>query len=179
MRRHSFTLVTGVMLIAGLTLLVVSCSKSPASLTGPANLANAPSRAVITGGNGALDPSLNGRASEMPAYYDSTLFNINFMELPSNAATALLAHNKSINHIYEMDPDQPAEQPFVPVLDAIQGDGFNPLWVEVEIQFNEGFTPHQFYSDNQVLAAAAGANPEITLTTTTEVYRCSVLGPKK
>ncbi len=46
------------------------------------------------------------------------------------------------------------------------------------VVFNEGFTPHQFFSDDEVLAAAAGANPEITLVDTGEVYRCSVVGPK-
>ena len=31
---------------------------------------------------------------------------------------------------------------------------------------------------SEVLAAAAGANPEITLDVTDEMYRCSVVGPK-
>jgi len=70
------------------------------------------------------------------------------------------------------------EQDFIPVIDAIQGDGFNPLWHQILIVFNEGFTPHQFFSDDEVLAAAAGANPEITLVDTGEVYRCSVVGSK-
>jgi hypothetical protein len=37
-----------------------------------------------------------------------------------------------------------------------------------------GSTPHQFTSEAQVLAAASGAHPEITLVSTDEVYRCSV-----
>jgi hypothetical protein len=65
---------------------------------------------------------------------------------------------------------------FISVLDAIQGDGFNPLWREVQITFNGGFTPRQLFSDTEILAAAAGSNPEITLTTTDELYRCSVIG---
>jgi hypothetical protein len=40
---------------------------------------------------------------------------------------------------------------------------------------NAGFTPHQFTSDEEVLAAAAGPNPEITIVETDEVYRCSVV----
>jgi hypothetical protein len=32
------------------------------------------------------------------------------------------------------------------VIDAIQGEGFNPLWHQVLIVFNQGFTPHQFVS---------------------------------
>jgi hypothetical protein len=70
------------------------------------------------------------------------------------------------------------EQDFAPVIDAIQGDGFNPLWLQVLISFNAGFTPHQFVSEEEIEAAAAGANPEITLIVTDEVYRCSVVGSK-
>ena len=61
---------------------------------------------------------------------------------------------------------------------AIQGDGFNPLWLQVLIVFNPGFTPHQFFSDTEVEAAASGDNPEITLVVTDEVYRCAVVGHK-
>jgi len=63
---------------------------------------------------------------------------------------------------------------FTSVLDAIQGDGFNPLWNEVQIVFKGA--PQQFTSDNEILAAAAAKT--ITLVPTTEVYRCAVLGPK-
>ena len=34
----------------------------------------------------------------------------------------------------------------MPVIDVIQGEGFNPLWQQVLTVFNEGFTPHQFVS---------------------------------
>jgi hypothetical protein len=70
------------------------------------------------------------------------------------------------------------EQDFIPVIDAIQGDGFNPLWRQNLIVFNDGFTPHQFFSDDEVLTAAAGPNPEITIVVTDEVYRCAVVGGK-
>jgi len=48
----------------------------------------------------------------------------------------------------------------------------------VQIVFNAGFTPRQLYSDDEVLAAAAGPNPEITLNMTDEVYWCPVVGKK-
>jgi len=64
---------------------------------------------------------------------------------------------------------------FTSVLDAIQGDGFNPLWQEVQIVFVM-IPPQQFFSDNDILAAAAAG--QITLVPTTEVYRCSVVGAK-
>ena len=120
--------------------------------------------------------SLNGRAGTMDAYYDGTLFTINFFKLPTTAEGRLLADNQSINIIYMSDAGLPGGAPFVSVLDAIQGDGFNPLWVEVQISFTAGHTPRQLTSDTDVLAAAASG--EITLSGTGEVYRCAVIGPK-
>jgi len=121
--------------------------------------------------------SLNGRAGTMPAFYDGTLFTINFTELPPDGEAAVLAQNKSINTIYMCDACEgalPGGQSFVSVLDAIQGDGFNPLWLQVQIVFNTA--PQQFTADDEILEAADAG--QITLMPTTEVYRCSVLGPK-
>jgi hypothetical protein len=64
------------------------------------------------------------------------------------------------------------------VIDAIQGEGFNPLWRQILIVFNPGVTPHQFTSEDEIDAAAAGPHPQIHLVETDEVYRCSVVGPK-
>jgi hypothetical protein len=125
----------------------------------------------------ASQGTTNGAAGQMPAFYDGELFTVNMKEMPDNAADSLIGQNSSINTIYASN-DLDEEQDFTPVIDAIQGDGFNPMWNQVLIVFNEGFAPHQFVSDDQVLAAAAGANPEINLVETGEVYRCSVVGPK-
>ena len=118
--------------------------------------------------------SKNGAAGQMPAFYDGQQFTVNMKEMPGGASDALIAHNGSINEIYASN-DLDEEQDFIPVIDAIQGDGFNPLWHQNLIVFNSGFTPHQFTSDDEVLDAAAGANPEITIVVTDEVYRCSVV----
>ncbi len=123
----------------------------------------------------AAPGSTNGAAGQMPAYYDGELFTVNMKEMP--ASDPLIQHDPSINTIYASN-DLDEEQDFIPVIDAIQADGFNPLWRQVLIVFNEGFTPHQFFSDEEIEAAAAGAHPEITLVVTDEVYRCSVVGRK-
>ena len=96
-------------------------------------------------------------------------------EVPSSEA--LLEHNRNTNTIYASN-DLDDEQDFLSVIDAIQGEGFNPLWHQVLVVFNQGFSPHQFVSEDQILAAAAGAHPEITLVSTDEVYRCSIVGSK-
>ena len=133
---------------------------------------------VLLGGT-AWAGSMNGVAGSMPAFYDDTLFTINFMELPSGGEAANLTHNGSINTIYMCDACEgqlPGGASFMSVLDAIQGDGFNPLWQEVQIAFDT-IAPQQLTSDTDILAAASAG--QITLMPTTEVYRCSVLGPKK
>jgi hypothetical protein len=123
----------------------------------------------------AAPGNTNGAAGQMPAYYDGELFTVNMKEVPNS--DPLIGHNSSINTIYASN-DLDEEQDFIPVIDAIQGDGFNPLWQQVLIVFNAGFTPHQFVSDEEIEAAASGPDPEITLVDTDEVYRCSVVGRK-
>src|SRR5213080_3301628 len=120
----------------------------------------------------AFAANTNGSGGYMPAYYDGQLFTINFKLLKPD-----LHNNPSFNIIYQCDACAASGLDFVSVLDAIQGDGFNPIWEEVQISFNPGFTPVQLTSDTDVLAAAAAGH--ITLTDTEEFYRCSVVGPKK
>jgi hypothetical protein len=123
----------------------------------------------------AAKGNTNGAAGQMPAIYDGQVITVNMMELPDDGSASLIGHNASTNEIYASN-DLDDEQDFLPVIDAIQGDGFNPLWRQNLIVFNRGFTPHQFQSDDEVESAAAGANPEITIVQTDEMYRCSVVG---
>ena len=126
---------------------------------------------------GAALANGGGSATDMPAYYDGTLFTIGFKQLPPGGSTATHDHNGSINIIYQCDACAGAiPGGFVSVLNAIQGDGFNPIWEEQQITFNAGFAPRQFLSDNDVLAAQAAG--EITITDTDEMYNCPVVGPK-
>jgi hypothetical protein len=131
---------------------------------------------AVLGTAPALAQSLNGRAGTMPAYYDDELFTVNFKELEQSGANVAL-HNKNLNTIYITSDLQPDGSMFAAVLDAIQGDGFNPLWLELEIEFINDNPPRQLESDTEVEAAAAAH--EIRLRGTGEIYRCSVIGPKK
>jgi len=130
---------------------------------------------LLVGAGLTMAASPNGSGGNMPTYYDAKLLTINFMELSAQAEKALIAHNSGINVIYTSEAMLSGGAPFISVIDAIQGDGFNPLWREVEITFN--IAPTQYFSDNEVLAAAQRG--DITLHTTDEIYRCSVVGPKK
>jgi hypothetical protein len=136
------------------------------------------SSTALNAGSSSDAKGSQGISTAIPAYYDSTIFKILFAQFSDQAAKNLIAHNSGLNFIYQSDNGLPNNQPFISVIDAIPGDGMNPVWQEVQIVFNEGFTPRQLYSDNEVLAAASGANPEITLIMTNEVYWCPVIGKK-
>ena len=119
--------------------------------------------------------SENGAAGQIPAFYEGQLFTINDKELPANASARLIRRRAALNEIYATN-DLDDEQDFAPVIDALPGDAFNPLWRQILIHFNPGATPHQFVSEDEIDdAVLAGA---ITLEETDEVYRCSVVGRK-
>jgi hypothetical protein len=150
----------------------ITPSSAAASTGGPLSAtADQPQPVLAAAGN------TNGAAGQMPAFYEGRLFTVNMKEMTGDASAALIANNRSLNEIYASN-DLDEEQDFIPVIDAIQGEGFNPLWRQILIVFNAGFTPHQFVSEEEIEAAAAGPNPEITLVETDEVYRCSVVGGK-
>lgn len=130
----------------------------------------------LNNGTGIDNTLMSGISTTIPAYYDARLYNIQFKEFSSKAEATLIAKNPGINFIYQSDPGLPDGKPFISVIDAIPGDGMNPVWREVQIVFRPGFTPRQFYSDDEVLAAASGSNPMITLIMTNEVYSCPVMG---
>jgi len=67
--------------------------------------------------------SLNGSGGDMPALYDGRQFTINFKLLKPD-----MHNNPSFNTIYQCDSCANQGLQFVSVLDAIQGDGFNPIW---------------------------------------------------
>jgi len=75
------------------------------------------------------------------------------------------------------DECMPGGNTFVSVLDAIQGDGFNPLWNEVQVVFDKDLACQQFTSDTDILDAFD--NGLISFVPTDEVCRCSVVGRKK
>jgi hypothetical protein len=153
--------------LALLSVLAVACQQDDP--TAPSTGQALSTQAVFSSGNP------NGRAGQMPAFFDDELFTVNMKELSENASASIIAHNQALNEIYTTeDLDDPQE--FFPIIDAVQGSGFNPLWLQILIVFNPGFTPRQFTSEEEVEAAAAGPNPEITLVETDEVYRCSVVG---
>lgn len=129
----------------------------------------APAFAVTSHGNGV--------GTQIPAFYDGKVFTITFMELSPKAEATTLAKNKSINIIYQSDQAEAAGVEFGNVLDAIPGDGFNPLWNEVQVVFNAGHAPRQLTSDTDILAARDAG--EVTLEPTTEMYICAVVGHKK
>ena len=138
-------------------------SVSVIPLTAPSS--GAPAQATTT-------KDSEGAATQIPAFFNGQSVRINVVELSNQATASIIAHNKSLNIIYvSNDLDDP--QQFTPVINAVPGQGFNALWLQVQIQFNPGVTPHQFTSEADILAAAKAG--QITLVDTGEVYRDSVV----
>lgn len=171
MKKKSVILMFATSILSGV-LFLSSCTNEDMSGTQSNSTTSLTSRLTVDRSSG------KGITSAIPAYYDGNLFKIIFVAFPLNSSASLIANNTSINLIYQSDPGLPDNQPFISVIDAIPGEGkgFNPIWREVQIIFNSGFIPHQLFNDDEILAAASGSNPEITLITTDEIYKCPVIG---
>ena len=144
-------------------VLLASCNKSNVAPATTNSDKNINLNAIST-----LSSNPNGVSGVTNVYYDGQLFMMNSKLFTDQPASSILAHNKSMNILYEADG-------FVTVTNAIQNDGYNALWQEVDITFNKGFTPHQFYRDDAIVNAASGSKPEITLVPTNEIYRCDII----
>jgi hypothetical protein len=160
--------------LVSLSILASACQQDGGS-TAPSMNQPLATIAARTSAAVAGNASTNGAAGQMPAFYEGQLFTVNMKEQPGNASESIIGKNPNFNEIYASN-DLDEEQDFIPVINAIQGEGFNPLWRQNLIVFNAGFTSHQFHSEAEVLAAASGPHPEITIVVTDEVYRCSVVG---
>jgi hypothetical protein len=126
--------------------------------------------AAVTNGSSTKDSE--GAATQIPAFFNGQSVTINVVQLSDNAAASILANNPNVQTIFvSNDLDDP--QQFAPVLSAVPGQGFNALWDQVRIQFNQNVTPHQFTSEADIMAAAKAG--QITLINTGEVYRDSVV----
>ena len=121
---------------------------------------------------------INERSKGLPVP-DCSLVNTFSFGCPEHGACRAAPPSGCPSRLARSDPGLPGGQPFISVLDALQCDGFNPLWREFQIAFTTGHphTPRQMTSDNEV--AAAVQSGEITLQATNEVYICSVVGSKK
>jgi hypothetical protein len=110
-----------------------------------------------------------GRATAMLGWYDCEQHVILHKDISEGAAAALAAHNGQLNTIF-IFPDMSN----LDVVDAIQTEGFNPLWQEVEVTWN--VTPYLLCSDDQIFEAEMRG--DVTLTTTGELESCPVVGPR-
>ena len=101
-------------------------------------------------------------------FFSGQLVSIFLAPLSPNAAQQVLAHNTNVNLIFEAAG-------FTPIINEIQGPGFNPLWQEVDITFIPPFKPQQFTSATTINDAANAS--QITLTFTNNVFSVPVVGP--
>jgi hypothetical protein len=135
-------------------MMAASCNKTETDMNQPEN--NFSQREGT--------PTSNEQQMNMPAYFDGRLLMVSLMRSSYPPATT----NPGSRIYVSNDLDQ--RQDYYPVIDAVQYNGTNPVWQQVLIVFNYGYTPRQFSSDEEIKAAADGMRPEITLNVTNEMY---------
>ncbi|HLP50819.1 MAG TPA: hypothetical protein VK154_08040 [Chitinophagales bacterium] len=72
------------------------------------------------------------------------------------------------NEIFVYDDESSSR--FRPIISALADPGTYMLWREMQIVFNPGFEPRQFYSRDEVMEASQAPNPIITFVPTGVVY---------
>src|SRR4030095_3458211 len=150
-------------ILIALTLMIITACDKETYLQESVNLRNSQD-SQITARNGSMT---------MDVYFNDEVYSVNMYELSEQAADKALEHNQNVGEIYTYcDLDEECD--WLPIIDFVPGENYNPLWQEVEIEFADGVTPYQFTSDEEIEEAAE--NGEITLTDTDEVYRCAVVG---
>jgi hypothetical protein len=108
----------------------------------------------------------------MDVYHDGDIYTVNMYELSEKAAESIIEHGNADEIYTTCDLDEECD--LLPIIDSVPGDGYNPLWQEIEIEFN--VTPYQLTSEEEIDAAVEAG--DITLIETDEVYRCAVIGKK-
>jgi len=78
---------------------------------------------ALASGTALAQGSPNGASTQRPVFYEGKQVTVNMFEVP--ASDPLLANNTGVNTIYASN-DLDEEQDFLSVIDAIQGEGFNP-----------------------------------------------------
>jgi|GEM_PF-6088894 len=119
-----------------------------------------------TGGGGGTGVGRNWETHKL-AYYNSSVVKISFAELTMEEEQAAIANNTKFNILYDTKAG-PDAAPFLKVLSVPASTG--GLWRDVAIRFNDPQKQKQFYSEAEVLAAAAGEKPLITLVVTDEIF---------
>lgn len=118
----------------------------------------------------------NSREGVADVFYNGKVYSMNMTPLSPNATATMVDGSQTVKElfVYKEIPDRSA---FTMVSDDITGEGFNPAWRAIEIEFNRGYTPRQFTSKEGIYAAV-NLN-EITLKSTDEMYRFTLIGLKQ
>jgi hypothetical protein len=102
------------------------------------------------------------------AFFGGAQITIHLVLSPASAT--LLAKNKNVNVIFMDTTDSLA-----PVINEIQGPGFNPLWQEADYHFLPGKTVRQLKSVADITNAVALGDITTPTLSTTNVFRCPVV----
>ncbi len=150
----------------------VSCDKS--SFTEDFQLTKSTTGGGNNGGFGINpDPdATRGDTVTTSVYIQEKLVRAFLLGLTQNEISYVVGKHVPVSTIYSYSNlHMPAQ--FLPLTDDI---ATNPIWREIDIVFNPGFTAHQFTSVDELNAALHATNPEISLVNTDFYYRYTIIG---
>jgi hypothetical protein len=149
---------------------LVSCDKS--AFTEDFQL----TKTTTNGSNGGFgttpDPNATRDTVTASLYWETHVLRVFLQGLSQDEISYVVGKHVPVSNLYiYSDLHMPTQ--FLPVAADID---INPIWKEVLIEFNPGFTPYQFLSAAEVDAALHAASPEIRLTDTGNYFRYTVVG---
>ena len=130
----------------------------------------------------SIDPStsspnspLNSKSGVTPDIASGTpiwvIYNLQLVKV--NIETVIGSPTNVSNLIYNLNNG--TVELYKQVLNVLPNNGNGTYFRKVQCEFiNPLEEPHQYYSESQILAAASGKDPIITLTPTNEFYKISI-----
>jgi hypothetical protein len=120
------------------------------------------------GGGGNVSGGGRNWETHKFAYYNNAVVKISSAELTPEEEQAALANKTPYSIIYDENKYGPDASPYLKVLSAPAGTG--GIWRVVAIKFNDLLKQRQFYNASEVIEAASGDKPLITLVVTDEFF---------
>jgi hypothetical protein len=131
-------------------------------------------KSTTGGSNGGFgispDPDATRDTVTTPIYYNEFLAKALLWGLSQNEISYVIGKNIPVSTLYSYN-DLHSPSQFIPVADDVSE---HPIWKQVNIEFNPGYTPYQFTSSDQINSALHAAPPEIRLVDTDFYFRYTI-----
>lgn len=125
-------------------------------------------------------PGLLTKLQTQLTYFDWHTYNIQLTKIIDEPVVFLLPDRSEPANLYVYDAGiqpGPNNQPYLPVSSVNVTSSGKTVLREMVIQFNSGINPHQFYSEEDIMASVNGVHPLITVHATGRVYEAALFNP--